>query len=97
MIGFAGYGKYRNAELEHAGEVYALYVLAEYYGKGAGTQLMKEALARLADYPETAVWVLKHNSRATAFYERFGFYFDGREEILELGAPVTAVRMILER
>ena len=97
VIGFAGYGKYRNAELEHAGEVYALYVLVEYYGKGAGTQLMNEALALLSDYPKTAVWVLKDNSRAIAFYEHFGFCFDGREEILELGAPVTAVRMIQQR
>ena len=58
---------------------------------------MNEALALLSDYPKTAVWVLKDNSRAIAFYEHFGFCFDGREEILELGAPVTAVRMIQQR
>ena len=34
VIGFVGFGKYRNDELENAGEVFAIYILSQYYGKG---------------------------------------------------------------
>jgi len=97
VVGFAGYGKYRNDELENTGEVFAIYILAEYYGRGVGYRLMQEALSQLADYPKIAVWVLKDNKRAINFYKRCGYRLDGREEILQLGSPVTEVRMILER
>ena len=55
VIGFVGFGKYRNDELENAGEVFAIYI------------------------------------------ERCGYRFDGREQIIELGSPVVAARMVLER
>ena len=97
VIGFVGYGKYRSDELENTGEIYAIYVLAEYYGKSVGFQLMQEALSRLKEYDRIAVWVLKDNERAIRFYERYGYRFDGREETLKLGTPVTEARMILVR
>jgi len=40
VVGFAAYGAYRDASLPGYGEVYALYVLAEYYGRGVGRALM---------------------------------------------------------
>ena len=97
VVGFVSYGKYRKQDLENTGEVFAIYVLAAYYGRGVGYRLMQEALSQLADYPEIAVWVLKDNKRAINFYERFGYRLDGREETLQLGSPVTEVRMILKR
>lgn len=33
VIGFAGYGKYRDDTLSDCGEVYAIYVLSDYHGK----------------------------------------------------------------
>ena len=97
VVGFAGYGRYRNDELENTGEVFAMYVLSEYCGKGVGYRLMKAALSQLAEYPRIAVWVLKNNERAIRFYERCGFRFDGREETLVLGSPIIEARMLMER
>ena len=78
VAGFVGYGKYRNEELPNTGEVYAIYVLSKYYGRGVGEQLMWEALKQLSQYPKIAVWVLKENQRAIRFYKRFGYRFDGK-------------------
>ena len=95
VVGFVGYGKYRDTELENTGEIFAIYLLAEYWGRGIGYRMMKEGLAQLKDYPQAAVWVLKKNERAIRFYERCGFRRDGREETIRLGSPVTEIRMIL--
>ena len=97
VVGFVGYGKYRDDELENTGEVFAIYILAEYYRLGVGYRLMQEALSQLAEYPIIAVWVLKDNKRAIQFYEQCGYRLDGREETLQLGTPIIEVRMILER
>lgn len=97
VVGFVGFGKYRNDELPNAGEVFSLYVLSTYYGRGIGYRLMQEALKRLTNYPKVAVWVLKDNQRAIHFYERCGYRFDGREETILLDSPVTEVRMNLEK
>lgn len=94
VVGFAGYGKYRNEELENTGEIFAIYILKDYYGKGVGQILMKEALDMIKEYPKTAVWVLKGNDRAIRFYEKCGFQCDGREEEIKLGTYVTEIRMI---
>ena len=94
VIGFADYGNYWGDDLQETGEVYAIYVLKKYYGKGIGFALMKKALEALSEYPQTAVWVLAGNERAIRFYERCGFEFDGQKKELELGTPVTEVRMI---
>ena len=57
VIGFVGYGKCRNDDLENAGEIFSIYILAEYYGQGVGYQLMREGLAQLKDHSQIAVWV----------------------------------------
>ena len=97
VVGFVGYGKYRSDELENTGEIFAIYILSEYYGQGVGYGLMQAGLSQLEGYPQIAVWVLKENERAIKFYERCGFHADGREETLQLGSPVTEIRMILKR
>ena len=97
VIGFAAYGGYRGDDLENAGEVFAIYVLADHWGQGIGFRLMRESLSLLDRYPRVAVRVLKENARAIRFYERCGFRFDGSEETLQLGSPAAEARMILER
>ena len=95
VVGFADFGRYRLDDLRDAGEIYAIYILKEYYGKGIGFALMKKALDALSEYPQTAVWVLTGNERAIRFYKRCGFEFDGQKKEMEWGAPATEARMIL--
>ena len=95
VVGFVDFGHYRLDGLHDAGEVYAIYVLKEYYGKGIGYALMKRAFDALSEYPQTAVWVLTGNERAIRFYKRCGFEFDGESKEIELGTRATEARMIL--
>lgn len=97
VIGFAVYGPYRGEDLPETGEVMAIYVLKEYYSQGVGRALMEKALEALSGYGRVALWVLKGNERAIRFYEKCGFRFDGTEDTLTLGQPVTDLRMILDR
>lgn len=93
VVGFISYGNYRDKTIQ-AGEIIALYVLKDYYGKGVSKQLMHAAFVALDQFSEIYLWVLKENKRAIAFYQKMGFTFDGQEQILKLGKPVKELRMI---
>ena len=93
VIGFISYGNFRDEAIQ-AGEIIALYVLKDYYGKGVGEQLMHAAFVALDQFSEIYLWVLKDNKRAIAFYQKMGFTFDGQEQILKLGKPVKELRMM---
>ena len=97
VIGFVGYGAYRDAALPEHGEIYAIYVLEEYHGSKVGYALMNAALKKLSNYNKIAVWVLKGNHKAIRFYERYGFRYDGTDTEIILGTPNTEQRMIYER
>ncbi|WPS45992.1 GNAT family N-acetyltransferase [Streptococcus sp. S5] len=93
VVGFISYGNYRDETIQ-AGEIIALYVLKDYYGKGVSKKLMHAAFVALDQFSEIYLWVLKDNKRAIAFYQKMGFTFDGQEQILKLGKPVKELRMI---
>ena len=93
VVGFISYGNYRDETIQ-AGEIIALYVLKDYYGKGVSKQLMHAAFVALNQFSKIYLWVLKDNKRAIAFYQKMGFTFDGQEQILKLGKPVKELRMI---
>ena len=93
IVGFISYGNFRDEAIQ-AGEIIALYVLKDYYGKGVSEQLMHAALVALDHFSEIYLWVLKDNKRAIAFYQKMGFTVDGPEKILELGKPVKELRMV---
>ena len=96
VVGFISYGNYRDETLQ-AGEIIALYVLKDYYGKGIAQKLMKEALSTLEKFSEIFLWVLNENKRAIAFYQKMGFTFDDQEKILDLGKPITEIRMVRKK
>ena len=97
VIGFVGYGKYRDDTLTDCGEIFSIYVLADYCDKKVGYELMNAAFAKLAAYKQIAVWVLKGNKRAIRFYEKYGFRFDNTEQEINLGTPNTELRMVIKR
>ena len=97
VVGFAVYGPSRDEDLVNAGEVIAIYVLPEYYGRKIGYRLMNEAFSRLGEYHTIFVWVLEKNERAIRFYHRYGFEVDGCKKQWNLGTPVSIVRMIKKR
>ena len=97
VVGFVGFGAYRDEKDTDMGEIYGLYVLEEYHGKKIGFNLMNEAVKRLSDYKKIALWVLKGNDKAIRFYERCGFRFDGAEKKVVLGTENTELRMVFER
>lgn len=95
VVGFVGYGAYRDDTLPEAGEVFAIYILKEYYDKKVGYKLMSAAIEKLSEYKKIAVWVLEGNHRAIKFYERCGFRFDGTKKQITLGTVNTELRMVL--
>ena len=97
VVGFAVYSKSRDEDLPDAGEVDAIYVLSEYYGKKVGYRLMNEACSRLGECDTIFVWVLEKNKRAINFYHKYGFEFDGAKREWTLGQPVSLVRMVKKR
>ena len=75
VVGFVGCGAREGGE----GEIYSLYVLPEYFGKGVGSALMEAGLERLKGCPRVCLHVLKENERAVRFYRKSGFRPDGTE------------------
>lgn len=80
IIGFASYGEERNPDdgTTGRGELWAIYVHPDAWGKGAGYQLWKHFDEHRLWYPKgSVVWVLSDNTLAIKFYERLGFKKDG--------------------
>lgn len=95
VVGFANVGPRRDEDAHDEGEVRAIYVLPEHWGRGIGRELMIEALAALADhrFRQAMLWVLDTNERARRFYESGGWAPDGATRCDErLGFPISEVR-----
>ncbi len=92
VVGFASTGPARDEP--GAGELYAIYVLPEWWGAGAGPALMRGAhdALRTAGYESAVLWVLGDNPRARRFYEREGWVDDGSKVETVLGTETEHVR-----
>ena len=57
------------------GEVWTLYVLPEYWGKGYGRALLDNSVSWLNEqgFDRVYLWALESNTRARRFYEHSGF------------------------
>ena len=80
-----------------AGELYAMYLAPEWWGRGHGRDLLVAAEARFREYHYTdaSLWVLRDNRRARRFYEIGGWTADGARKRMVIGSEaVTAVRYV---
>ena len=97
VAGFASAGPSRDEDAAAGtGELYALYVHPDAWGRGIGGRLMATALEALGD--GATLWVLEGNERARRFYARHGWQRDGahRQEVRGT-AVLDEVRYRLER
>jgi GNAT superfamily N-acetyltransferase len=95
IAGFATTGPARDADAEGWGELYALYVDPDYWGRGIGAELIKAARARLVElgFEQAILWVMKGNARAERFYAIDGWEADGHERSEVMwGVAVNEVR-----
>jgi GNAT superfamily N-acetyltransferase len=93
IIGFAWVGPSVGVEGDDPPrdrQLYAIYVSAAHYGTGVGQALLDEALGE----GPAILWVAKENPRATAFYLRNGFRFDGVEQVDPHAPMITDARMV---
>ena len=95
ITGFATTAPARDADFEGWGELYALYVDPDFWGRGFGAELMKAARARLVEvgFQQAVLWMMKGNQRAERFYSLDGWEADGlmRSEII-WGVAVNELR-----
>ncbi|MCD0442031.1 GNAT family N-acetyltransferase [Glycomyces sp. A-F 0318] len=104
VIGFASVGwDTRESGEEQSGpgepgEVWALYVHPDHWGRGAGYALMREGHRWLAGRGllPVRVWELVGNGVGRRFYERYGFVADGKRDDFEVaGASYPIERLVL--
>ncbi|SMY11724.1 GNAT family N-acetyltransferase [Brevibacterium jeotgali] len=91
VIGFSIHGPARDADRTGT-ELYALYVLQEHYGSGAGQGLLDSAIG---DSP-ACLWVAAENPRAIRFYEKNGFRSDGMRRTDADVEGLEEIRMVRE-
>ena len=96
VVGFADFGRCRDADAQEAAELLALYVEPTRLRHGAGRALWTGMRAELvADgYPRVALWVLRDNRSARHFYEAMGATLDvgSGKTFAAYGANVAEVR-----
>lgn len=94
-VGFASVGPCRDPDRSAAGELYALYLLPEVWGRGVGRTLIAATVETLAGFgfAEATLWVLDTNARARRFYQAAGWAADGASRVEESFAfPIPEVR-----
>ena len=79
VCGFASTAPSRDSDLPDHGELCALYVDPEQWGKGIGVALVAAARDRLSQFGfrSALLWVLEGNVRADRFYRIDGWTPDG--------------------
>jgi GNAT superfamily N-acetyltransferase len=92
IVGFAGSGPARDKDAPRFRELYFIYLLDRFHGKGVGQKLFD---AVVESDEELYLWVAEDNPRAHRFYTRNGFTLDGaRHTEPFLGETLTEVRFV---
>jgi GNAT superfamily N-acetyltransferase len=82
IYGFATTAPSREPDLPGHGELYALYVDPEQWGRGLGAALVSAARAQLFElgFRNAVLWVMAGNARAERFYRIDGWEPDGESK-----------------
>lgn len=83
IVGFSSSGPSRDKDANRTtGELYAVYIKSESWGKGLGSALLKRALEYLKKlgFKQATLWVLESNKPAREFYEKLGWKEDGKSK-----------------
>ena len=95
-VGYVTVGYPRDEDLPSGTlELTNLYIRTAESGKGYGSYVLRRLFTsvKAAGYERMSLWVLKGNSRAIAFYHRFGFAFDDFDTSLPIQGPILETRM----
>jgi GNAT superfamily N-acetyltransferase len=95
IVGFATTMPTRDGDCAGAGELLALYLDSEWWGKGLGRDLATAARQRLTEqgHSTAILWMLEGNVRADRFYRRDGWLPDGaRKQDTLWGITVAEIR-----
>ena len=78
-IGTVSFGECRMEQYSGWGEIYSLYLLPQYTGKGLGKRLMDRALSEMKEkgFTNILLFALEQNLTARKFYENYGFTLSG--------------------
>ena len=98
MIGFYIINQSRDESQSFIGEIWAVYLVEEFRGKGLGKEILAFAVDELkrVSPKEIFLWVLEDNNRARRFYEKNNFVCDGtKRETTMWGGPLTLVKYVL--
>lgn len=94
-VGCMTIGNCRDTDLNDTfGEIWAIYLLKDFWGKGYGKMLLLWGLERLKelDYRNVSLWVLNENTSARRFYVSLGFTHDGTEQVIARGVELVQAR-----
>ena len=95
IAGFATITPARDADVSGCGELSALYVDPDWWGRGIGRALIADARARLVylGFSDAVLWVMVGNARAERFYRADGWEPDGSRRTESVwGARVDEIR-----
>jgi ribosomal protein S18 acetylase RimI-like enzyme len=94
VAGFASVGATEDEDERAApGELFAIYVEPDAWGRGLGRMLLSRAeeALRAAGFDEAALWVLEDNPRAQRLYEAAGWAADGTSKPFSASGVETVV------
>lgn len=86
IAGIINFGKARDFNGDHTGEIVAIYILEEYRGMGLGEILFESASLSLMRMGMNKVylWVLKENKSARRFYEKMNMQVVDETKSIEI-------------
>jgi len=99
-VGFTSFGNLRTPPSGtskirplYSSEIYAIYVLPDYFGNHIGTQLFKATVTHLMEnkHQSLCLWALEKNKRACGFYTAMGGQRIGKQFVEMGGAKVKEV------